>query len=73
MCCESGHHYSGDYHGHHHFRHHGDFCKCGESFHYTAGFLSKEEKIAWLEQYREKIAGELKTVEERVAALKEES
>jgi hypothetical protein len=65
MCCESEHHRGGKRRGHHHG------CCCGHS-----GFgpcsWTEEEKIAWLEQHLEGLQGEVKTVEERIAALKGE-
>jgi hypothetical protein len=56
--------------GHHH-GHWGGSCCCERSG-FGAGFWTKEEKIAWLEQYLESLQDEAKAVEERIAALKEE-
>ena len=70
MCCESEHHRGGKRRGHHHGHgHHG--CCCGHSG-FGPCFWTEEEKVVWLEQYLEGVRGEVKTVEERIAALKGE-
>jgi hypothetical protein len=65
MCCESEHHRGGKRRGHHHG------CCCGHSG-FGPCFWTKEEKVAWLEQYLEGLREEVKAVEERIAALKGE-
>lgn len=52
--------------------HHGCSCGCGGSFHGGPHFWTKEEKIAWLEQYLEELQEGTKAIEERIAKLKEE-
>jgi len=49
--------------------HHGGFCCCGGYSRPRLCFWTKEEKIAWLEQYLEGLQEETKAVEERIAAL----
>jgi hypothetical protein len=53
-------------------RHHGGFCGCGAPFHCGPRFLTKEQKIARLEEYLEGLREEAKAIEERTAALKGE-
>ena len=67
MCCGTETHHGRG-------RHHGGSCGCGCGGHSHFGrcFLTKEEKIAWLEQYLESLQTEAKAVEERIAALKKE-
>jgi hypothetical protein len=70
MCCESGSHHGGWHRGHGH----GDSCGCGCEGHSRFGprFWTKDEKIAWLEQYLEGLQEEAQAVEERIAKLKGE-
>ena len=68
MCCGTESHHGGGHRGHHH----GCSCGCGGSFGFGPRFWTKEEKIAWLEQYLEGLQEETKVVEERIAALKGE-
>jgi hypothetical protein len=69
MCCgHENHHHGGRHRGHHH----GGFCACGGHFRSGPSFWTKEEKLAWLEQYLEELLEEAKAVEERIAALKGE-
>ena len=70
MCCESEGHHS-DKQSHHH-SHHGGSCCCGGHSGFGPYFWTKEEKIAWLERYREGLQEKVKAVEDRVAALKGE-
>jgi hypothetical protein len=53
-------------------RHHGSFCGCGALSHYGPRFMTKEQKIARLEEYLEGLRGEAKAVEEHIAEMKEE-
>ncbi len=67
-----GHH---DCHGHHgHAKHHrcatARCCKSGHSF--KRRFFTREERIAWLEEYLEELQAEAEAVEERIANMKEE-
>ena len=64
-CCGEGGHHHGGHHGQGH--RHGKDCDCGEP-----PVWSKEEKIAWLERYLGYLHQEVKSLEERLAALKEE-
>ena len=70
MCCESGSHHGGWHRGHRH----GDSCGCGCGGHFRFGprFWTREEKIAWLEQYLEGLQEETQAVEERIAKLRGE-
>ncbi|MEE8163793.1 MAG: hypothetical protein V3T92_07320 [Anaerolineae bacterium] len=68
MCCEPESHHGGWHWGHHH----GGFCACGGPFRFGPRFWTKEEKIAWLEQYLEGLREEAQAVEERIAKLKGE-
>jgi hypothetical protein len=67
MCCGHGRHGGGHW-GHHH----GSSCDCGCSSRFGPRFWTKDEKIAWLEQYLEGLQEEAKAAEERIAALKGE-
>ncbi|MGB5932541.1 MAG: hypothetical protein WBH57_05700 [Anaerolineae bacterium] len=68
MCCGHESHHGGWQRGHHH----GGFCACSGPFRSGPRFWTKEEKIAWLEQYFRGLQEEAKAVEERIVALKEE-
>lgn len=68
MCCGHESHHGGRQRGHHH----GGFCACSGPFRSGRRFWTKEEKIAWLEQYLGGLQEEAKAVEERIVALKEE-
>lgn len=50
--------------------HHGGSCGCGCGKGFGRRFLTKEEKIAGLEEYLESLQKEAQAVEERIAALK---
>lgn len=65
MCCGTESHHGWG-------RYYGGFCGCGGTFHFGRCFLTKEEKTAWLERYLESLQEEVKAVEERIAAMKEE-
>lgn len=41
-------------------------------YHHGSGFLTKDKKSAWLEEYLEGLQEEAKAVNERIAALKGE-
>ena len=49
--------------------HHGCSCDCESSSRLERRFLTKEEKIAELQQYLESLRMEIKAVEEHIAAL----
>ncbi len=63
----------GDCHGHHG---HGGECCCGPEvqgpafFPFRRRFLTREERIAWLEGYLEELRAEVKAVEEYLARMK---
>ncbi|MBM4430836.1 MAG: hypothetical protein FJ026_10910 [Chloroflexi bacterium] len=62
----------GDYHGHHG---HGGGCCCGPmtwgtGFPFGRRFPTREERIAWLEEYLKDLLAEAKAVEEHIAELK---
>lgn len=67
MCCKCESHHGGGHQG----RHHGSSCGCGG---HAGGrqFWTKTEKIDWLEEYLEDLQTEVKSIEERITALKEE-
>ncbi|MFC1975306.1 hypothetical protein ACFLXQ_02780 [Chloroflexota bacterium] len=72
MCCETESHRGGRHSGHHHGCRCGCCgCGCGHS-RFGRTFWTKDEKIAWLEEYLEDVQAEAKAVEERIAALKKE-
>jgi hypothetical protein len=54
--------------------HHGSSCgcSCGCSGGFGRRFLTKEEKVAGLQEYLESLRKEAQAVEERIAALKGE-
>jgi hypothetical protein len=79
-CGHGGHHHGGRHGGPHHGGWHrghqhgcscgcGGSCECGGSSHFRRRFWTKEEKIAWLEQYLADLREEAKAVEERIAAM----
>ena len=85
MCCGGrGQHGSahGRHHGHNaecgcgsaHGRHHGrgSDCGCGAITRFGACFATRDEKVAWLEQYLQDLQAEAKAVEERLAVLQGE-
>jgi hypothetical protein len=62
----------GGYHGHHG---HGGGCCCGPmvwgpGYSFRRRFPTREERIAWLEEYLKDLQAEAKAVEERIAELK---
>jgi hypothetical protein len=72
MCCGTG-SYHGGHHGGHHWGHHPVCsCGCGGPADFGACFPTKEEKVARLERYLEGLQEATRTVEARIAALKEE-
>lgn len=74
MCCGSkGHHDSG-HRGHHHGGRCECGCRCDCGCHGRMGpaFWTNEEKVAWLEERLESLREDVKTFEERIAALKGE-
>jgi hypothetical protein len=68
MCCEHDNHHGGGHEG----PHLGGPCGCGEHANIGPCFWTKMEKIAYLEEYLADLQTEVKSVEERVAALKGE-
>lgn len=70
-CGHRGHHHGGRHGGHRHGRSCGcgGSCECGGPSHFRRRFWTKEEKIAWLEQYLADLREEAKAVEERIAAM----
>ena len=57
--------------GHGEHRRHGGECGCGcEGAPFRRHFITREEQIAWLEQYLKELQAEAKGVEERIAELK---
>ena len=77
MCCETESHHGGRHHGGRRRGHHGCDCGCcgcgcGGHSRFERTFWTRDEKIAWLEEYLEDLQAEAKAVEERIAALKEE-
>ena len=69
MCCGSGSHYGGGHRG----CHHNGSCACGGHADIGPCFWTKKEKIAWLEEYLEDLQAEVKSIKERITALKGES
>jgi len=73
----SHHHHGGECCGRHGGpRHHGEECgadreprPCGPGAPFRRHFFTREEQIAWLEQYLKELQAEAKGVEERIAAL----
>ena len=59
MCCKSEHH-------------HGGSCGCSGHSEFGPAFWTNEEKIAKLEQCLKNSREQVKTIEERIAALKQE-
>ncbi len=67
-------------HGEHHgFHGHTCWCGCydfgfrmhfGPGIHFTRRFSTKEERIAWLEEYLKELKAEVKAVEERLAEIR---
>ncbi len=47
-------------------------CGCGKHSHFGPAFWTKKEKIDWLQQDLDELWEEVKTVEERIDALKKE-
>ncbi|TET97395.1 MAG: hypothetical protein E3J30_09020 [Anaerolineales bacterium] len=68
MCCGHDSHRSGGHGGHHH----GGPCTCGGHTDIEPCFWTTREKIAWLEEYLEDLKVKVKSVEERIVALKGE-
>ena len=73
MCCGTGKHHGGRHWGHHFGgRHHAGSCGCGEAFRFGRCLATKEEKVAWLEQYLQELQEEAKAIEERIAEFRKE-
>lgn len=71
------HHGHGGHEGHEccgghggHRRHDGECCRGGEGMPFRRRFPTREEQIAWLEEYLKELQAEAKGVEERLAELK---
>ena len=72
MCCETESHHSAKHRGSHFGgHHHGGSCCCTGHSRFGPCFWTKDEKIAWLEQYLESLQEEAQAVKERIAATKE--
>lgn len=75
-CCHGGHEghhrHGGECCGGHggHRRHDGECCRGGEGMPFRRHFSTREEQIAWLEEYLKELQAEAKGVEERLAELK---
>lgn len=83
---ECGHQHGAEGHWgeHHYHRHGGEFGGRGHEHHHRGGecgcgrrgpgflrhFFTREERVAWLEEYLKALQAEAKGVEERIAALK---
>jgi hypothetical protein len=72
MHCETRSHHG---HGRHHCScgqdHHGSSCGCGYGGGFGRRFLTKEEKIAELQEYLESLQKEAQAVQEHIAKLQE--
>jgi len=68
MCCGHESHHGGGHRGHHH----SGSCACDGHADIGPCFWTKKEKIAWLEEYLKDFQDEVKSIEERIAALKGE-
>ncbi len=68
MCCGSESHHGGGQRCHHH----GGSCACDGRADIGPCFWTKQEKIAWLEEYLEDLQAEAKSINERISALKGE-
>jgi hypothetical protein len=53
-------------------RHHRGSCDCDNRSHFKRRFLTREEKVARLEQYLENLQLEAQAVEEHIALLQAE-
>lgn len=77
--CGCGHHGHHGHHGRHdgwdcgcgQQGHHGGRCGCGGHHGLKRRYWSREEKIAWLEQYLDDLENEAQAVRERLAEMKE--
>lgn len=67
-CC--GHAWQHDFHGHWEVWHCWGHIPWGFGFPFRRRFVTKEERIAWLEEYLKNLQAEVKAVEERIAELK---
>ena len=68
MCCGATSHHGW-------VRHHGGVCACGVPSHcgpHLVTFVTKEQRIARLEEYLQGLQQEAKAVEEHIAEMKEE-
>ena len=68
MCCGHDNQHGGGHGG----PHLSGPCGCGKHANIGPCFWTKKEKIAYLEEYLEDLQIEVKSVEERIAALKSE-
>jgi hypothetical protein len=74
MHCETrSHHGRGRHHCDCGQGHHRGSCGCGCGGGFGRRFLTKEEKIAGLQEYLESLQKEAQAVEERIAALNKEA
>jgi hypothetical protein len=65
VCCGAETH-----HGWHRSHHQANFRACGGPAHFGRCFPTRDETIAWLEQYLESLREEVKGVEEHIANMK---
>jgi hypothetical protein len=68
MCCGHDNHHGGGHGG----PHLGRPCACGGHADIGPCFWTKKEKIAYLEEYLDDLQNKMKSIEECIAALKEE-
>ena len=69
MHCEHRGHHEGGRHGR---QRHAGSCGCGDPSHFGRRFWTREEKITRLEKYLDDLRQEAKSVEERIAEIKDE-
>lgn len=67
MYCQTKKHHGCEGKGHHH----NGSCDCDNRSHFKRRFVTKEEKVAQLEQYLEDLQKETQAVQEHIAVLKE--
>lgn len=52
--------------------HHDCICDAGQYQHFSRRFLSKEERVARLSEYKEELSRELGQIKERIDSIKKE-
>lgn len=68
MCCNTGSHRGSERWGHPGVC----FCGCDDVMNFRPRFMTKEQRINRLKQYREDLKNEAKAVEEKIAQIKKE-